>query len=250
MDVVVDWLALAYASFPLLFWVLGSVLVHFSGTIFLWLTKSKGFWRSPYGRWPVQVGRFLYYLGIPYLALGGWPRRPFQGLLSADDMGLVGFGGHWPVTRWLESAGTGLGLGLVALLVLALAWVSANRGGHGPPLRFPLRPGWSLLSDVIYLEAHWAFYRGALAVLMGDVYAGVFLGLGLVYLEWSLDPFWRQGWRLESQAAGRWLHSAMALIVAMLFLFTRNLWICLGVHGLLELCFWQLGRESVTVRSG
>ncbi len=61
---------------------------------------------------------------------------------------------------------------------------------------------------------------------MQDAYAGVFLGLGLAYLEWSLSPFWRWG---GAWAGGRWLRAALALIVALLFLITRNLWICLAI---------------------
>jgi hypothetical protein len=191
----------------------------------------------------VEVGRFLFYLGVPYLALGGWPRPPFQGFLSLEDMGWVGFNARWPVSRWLETVGTGLGLGLGVLLLLLLAWTSANRSTGGFQLRFPSRPWWALLIDVLYLEVHWAFYRGALAVALDDVYAGVFAGLGLVYLEWGLNPFWRQGWRSESLAAVRWLRATLALVMALIFLLTRNLWVCLAVHWTIELAFWQMGRQ-------
>jgi hypothetical protein len=94
-------------------------------------------------------------------------------------------------------------------------------------------------------EVHWAFYRAAWALTLQDVYAGAFLGLGVVYLEWSQSPFWRQGWRATAQAGGRWLRAAMALVVALLFLLTRNLWVCLAVHWMLELALWQLGRADV-----
>lgn len=236
-------LAAISTSAPLPFWVLGSVLAYVLATGVLWLLKSIELRRSLSGRWLEQVGRFLFFLGIPYLALGGWPRRPFHGLLSLEDMGLVGLSQRWPVTRWLEATGTGLALGFFALLILILAWMIAGRGR----LCFPPRPWWALLVDVIYLEVHWSFYRGALAVVLGDPYAGVFLGLGLVYVEWGLNPFWREGWRSKSLAAGRWLRAAMALVVALIFLLTRNFWVCLLVHGLIEPAFWQLGRERAPV---
>ncbi|MGD2206343.1 MAG: hypothetical protein PVH17_06155, partial [Anaerolineae bacterium] len=169
--------------------------------------------------------------------------------LSPEDLGLVGFtppATGWTVTRWLGAIGTALGLGLGALLILTLAWANANRKSDAHRVRFPSQPWWMLPVDVLYLEVHWAFYRGALAVLLDDVYAGVFLGLGLVYIEWGLNPFWRRGWRLPSLAAGQWLHAALALLVALMFLLTRNLWGCLAVHLLLELFFFQLGRERPT----
>lgn len=243
MSSVIETLASVANMSPLLAWVWASVGVYVLTTQALWL--MRGSWRSPHRLWLVQVARLLYYLGIPYLALGGWPRQPYRGLLSLEDMGIVGLGPAWPVTRWLEAVGLGLAWGSVALLFLLLAWRTANRDAGGVWLAFSRRPWWMLLVDVLYLEVHWAFYRSAMAVALGQgsssLYAGVFLGLGLVYLEWSLNPFWRQGWRRDSQAGARWLRSALALIVALLFLFSRNLWVCLGVHLLLELAARQLG---------
>jgi hypothetical protein len=201
------------------------------------------------GRWLWQVCRFLYYLGIPYLVLGGWPLRPFQGLLSLQDMGFVGLDGSWTLTRWLDAMGTGLGLGSVTLVILILA----RRHANNVP-RFPYHPWWAIVIDLAYLEVHWAFYRAALVVLLGDLYLGVFAGLGLVYAEWAVNPFWRQGWRStplrfgdwrqESLAAGQWLRAALALVIAVLFLFTQNLWICLAVHWLLELVFYSHNRQK------
>ncbi len=253
-------------SIPSLFlWILGTVLVYAASTNALWWLGSAKPACPPrlrYRPWMVQLGRFLFYLVIPYLALGGWPQRPYRGLLSLEDMGIVGLSGRWPVTRWLEAVGVGLGWGMLALLVLVLAWVNANQRRDGLPLSFPSRPWWLILVDVFYLEVHWAFLRGGLVVALDKglasarvvahtdpavqaLYAGVFCGLGLIYLEWSLSPFWRQGWQLESQAAVRWLHAAQALVIALLFLITRNLWICLGIHCLLEFSLRQLGRQRV-----
>ena len=235
----------AYAASPLLFWLLGSVLAYGIGANLVWLTRSRG------GRFRtvvdllVQVARFLFYLGIPYLALGGWPRDSFQGLLSLKDMGFVGLSLDWPVTRWLEATALGLGLGFVALLLLVVAWRTTIRGAGGFPLAFSHQPWWSLLIDGLYCSVHWAFYRGAVAVLRNDLYAGVFVGLGLVYLEWSLSPFWRKGWRTPPRAAEQWLRAALALVAALIFLLTRNVWICLVVHLGLEFVFWTLGRTRI-----
>jgi hypothetical protein len=81
-------------------------------------------------------------------------------------------------------------------------------------------------------------------VALGDLYAGTFLGLALAYAEWGLDPFWRQGWREETRAAERWLRAALALVTALLFLNTQNLWVCVPIHWGLELTLWRLGREK------
>jgi hypothetical protein len=236
MTDILDRLLQIYTEAPLAFWVLGTVLAYAAATNALWLANARGLQLPSYSNWLIQAARFLYYLGVPYLALGGWPRPPFSGLLSLGDMGLVGLGGQWPVTRWLESVGTGLGLGLVAFFVLILAW-------SGTHLRFSPRPSWATLVDVLYLEVHWAFYRGAMAVVLGSLYTGVFVGLGIVYMEWLLNPAWRRGWLSGSSAGWPWLRAALALVSALLFLSTRNLWVCLGVHALLELAFWGLGRR-------
>lgn len=246
-------LASAYAATPLLCWVLSSALIYALATNLLSAIQARDFWRSPSSRWVVQAGRFLFYVGIPYLALGGWPRRPYQGLLSLNDLGLVGLGldasaplsTSWPATRWLRSVGTGLGVGSIAALILAVAWANANRQAESRRLRLPRQPWWAVLVNALYLEMHWAFYRSALAVGLDDVYAGTFLGLGLVYLEWVLNPAWRRGWGLEFQGAGQWLRAALALVAALVFLLTRNLWVCLGVHGFAAMLFWQWDHTPV-----
>lgn len=231
---------------PLSFWLLGSVLVCALATNALWLARAfasqsqavllaRTTWAQ--GLW--QIVRFLFYLGIPYLVLGGWPRRPFQGLLSLQDMGFVGLGGSWTVTRWLGAAGTGLGLGSVALMILLLARRHAN---HVPP--FSRHPWWVIVIEVVYLEVHWVFYRAALTFQSNSLYLGVFAGLGLVYVEWAVSPFWRWGWRQESRAAGQWLRAALALASALIFLLTQNLWICLVVHWLVELVFYSHNRQK------
>jgi hypothetical protein len=237
-----DSLSSTYSASPLLFWVLGSALLYALSTNLNWLTRSHDFWHSPYARTAAEIGRFLFFLGIPYLALGGWPRQPYQGLLSPQDLGIVGLGAQWPPTRWLEAIGIGLGLVLVTLLFLVLTWSNVKRTSESTALRLPARPWWLVFLNVVYLEVHWAFYRSSLAVVMEDLYTGMFSGLALVYLEWALDPSWRKSWRQNSHAAIQWLQAVLALISTLAFLLTRNLWVCMGIHGLLTLITSQTGQ--------
>lgn len=241
------------ADAPLLFWVGGSILAYVGMANLLWWIRSTVWLRSLYGRAVFQLGRFLYYVVVPYLVLGGWRPRVLgwqsqQGLLALEDLGLVGLSLQWPATRWLEAAGTGLAVGFLVLLLLWLAWASASRLSPNAPravaLSFARRPWWAVLVSILYLEVHWAFYRGALAVALGDVYAGVFWGLAAACLEWALNPFWRAGWQTAAQAGRAWLNIGLALTSALLFLLTRNLWICLAVHWLLALVFWALARHQ------
>ncbi|MGD8623827.1 MAG: hypothetical protein PVJ34_04770 [Anaerolineae bacterium] len=234
MEQVLGWLVAAYESSPLLFWIAGSIGFYALATNLRWWLRPSPFWRAPYSRWLVEGGRFFYYVGIPYLALGGWPRQPFQGLVSPEDLGLIVPGPRWPPARWLEAAGTGLALGSLVLVVLGLAWAGANRRRAGGGLHFTPRPGWRLLVEGLYLEVHWAFYRGAMGTILGDLYAGIFWGLGLVYVAWGTNPAWRDHWRRPERAAGQWLRAGLLLLSTLIFFLTQNLWVCLGVHWLVS----------------
>jgi hypothetical protein len=245
-----DGLVRAYASSPLLFWVLGSVTACALGTNLLWLLRSTGIQTWPAVRGLQRVVQFLFYLGVPYLALGGWPRDPFQGTLSLEDLGIVGLSARWPPTRWLSAAGTALGVGFVAFLLLVVARANAGKVGTGSWLRFPHRPWWAILVEVIYLQVHWAFYRAALALSLDTWTSAILFGLGLVYLEWSLNPFWRQAWHSEAHAAATWLRASLALLAALVYLLTRNLWACLAVHLLFETAFRRLVPAPAPVRTG
>jgi len=122
--------------------------------------------RWPYGAWFLQPLRLLYYLGLPYLAL-------LRGIVNLRSMGLVDL-------DWLRDLGRGAVLGGGALLFLALVWsyyARSTRQLHpgADPLSSRLailnQPwGWALLLlDVVYLEAHWAFYRSLPIQLLDDL---------------------------------------------------------------------------------
>lgn len=224
---------------PLLLVLAGSVLLYAIATnTWYGLAKVRPV-SSPYLSILRPLSSLLFYLGIPYLAMGGWPRRPLQGLLSPIDLGLVVPGAAWPVVRWLEALSTSFGVGLLTFAILFLAWKS-SRQGLDDPRSLPVRPAWNLLIEGLYLQIHWAFYRGGLAVFLDDVYLGVFWGLALIYVEWSLNQSWRAGWQDPFQAAVCWLRAGLALASALLFLLTRNLWGCLLMHWLVEIAFWRL----------
>ena len=75
-DLLARW-ASAIAASPLVFWIGGSLLVYTIGANALWLLRDS--LQRPLARWLVQVGRFSFYLVLPYLALGGWPRQTVPG---------------------------------------------------------------------------------------------------------------------------------------------------------------------------
>lgn len=181
----------------------------------------------------LQAFKLAYFLGLPYGAL-------MQGAISPHWMGLVHFDLY-------ASLGMGGLLTAGALVLLSLDWWiylrSLNRssddlnlpilrygsGGTGNSAGFA-----SGLMEVLLLEAHWAFYRGACATFFGD-YAGAFLGVALVGAEWLV----RVG---ASGLAGRpaerenFLHRAtLAFTIAVIYVYTRNFWVCLVAHAVLHL---------------
>ncbi|MBN1659869.1 MAG: hypothetical protein JXA93_15800 [Anaerolineae bacterium] len=249
----------AYQAWPLLFWVAGSILVYLLASNAAWWVKRvlvKSDRRLPArGGWLVEVCAFLFFIGIPYLALGGWPLPPFSGLLSMADMGVAGLGGDWHVARWLESAGTGLALSLAGVIVLGAGWGAANRGGS--QLGLPAQGVGYLLARGLAQEIHWSFYRAALAATIlstpalnilgpwavGNVYAGTWAALALVLFEWSLNPAWRATWRDPARAGRAWLGVGLALLSTLVFLLTRNLWICIAVHWLVAATLTAIARR-------
>ncbi len=179
-----------------------------------------------------HVVRLAFFVGVPYLAL-------LQGVTNPRLMGLA-------VDDWARSAAGGLmlGAGATALFLWGWNWYVRSLGSRPPAVERPLlgrvravdEPwGWvGVLAQAIALEVHWAFYRGAPQWLLGDFYWGVFGGLAIVYLEDAATPEWRR--RLATpqvgQVAWRW---GMALAMALVFLYSRNLWLTVGLHFVVEM---------------
>jgi hypothetical protein len=235
------------ARSPLSLWVFGSVVTYALATCFWWLVRGRERWPALRAVGLEDILRCAFALGVPYLALGGWPMPPLRALISLNQLGLVGLLPKRPAAWWFDAWSLGLGLVVSAVVVLVLARVYARRPAGGTGLEFPQRAWWALLLDGLCLQMHWAFYRTAMVVISEDEYVGVFLGLGLVYLEWALNPYWREGWRVQGSSAARWLRAALAMVSALVFLLTRNLWVCLGTHWLVELALWRIWRGRVVV---
>ena len=83
--------------------------------------------------------------------------------------------------------------------------------------------------DVLYLEMHWAFYRGATIHLLGDYY-GVFAGLLLVLAEWWLNPAIREQVSPARRSGDTITTMAIAFSISVIYYVTANLWLCMVVH--------------------
>jgi len=220
--------ATLWVIFSIGFYALGvDIAWHYrrprSGRLGQWVETVK---RWPHRHWLLEAVRFLYYIGIPYAAL-------LRGVVLPRLMGLTHL-------DWVKGIGLGTVLGGGAFLLLALICRWYVRAVAALPLSARERwevslgdgstNGWILLREVIYLQTHWAFYRSAAILFLDNQYAGVFLGFLLVTLEWSINPAWRTDLGLPWRSVNTLLRWSLALVAAIIFFFTRNLWLLVPIH--------------------
>jgi hypothetical protein len=204
--------------------------------------------------WPTSALRFVYYIGLPYVALilGVVPgrylglirpdrlREPASGSTSTflgqvrDYLSVVALG-------WLPDLGTIAGLGAILMLFLGVTWLgyshlrgvvrtesrasrASRRGNKGPGA-----------VSVIYQAVHWSFYRGAVWLLTDDLYLGVIGGIVLVGGEWMLDSRRMQKMRRPHAGEALLIDASVLVATSLIFFFVPNLWLLIPVHWLLGL---------------
>ena len=239
---------------PLL-WVLGSLALAAIVSNAGWLVLGAR-WRAhasaPAGAWGV-LAPLIWLLSALFLFLppiGAWR----AGTLSPYLMGLSRL-------DWLGALVSG-GVTAAAICgIIVFGWLVYR---HKLPARRnredSLQP-WLAPVDAALLQWHWAFYRAGVIgwvmlvsemkgggpgsflthVLEQPLYWGSWLGMVLVALEWLLNPFARRA-LFASQANADYAPAAertvirMALAVATtaLFILTRNFWLPLACHVIVE----------------
>jgi hypothetical protein len=208
--------------------------------------------------WLAAMLRFVYYVGLPYVALilGVVPGR-YLGLVGLDRLQAswtasqqLAAGGTLAailararsdisllVWSWLPDVSTMVGLGTLFLVLLSLTWL-----GFGYFKRSLFCVGSSeLLSQIeeekhvgiAYQLIHWSFYRSAVWLLTDDLYLGMLGGVLLVVIEWMLEPA-RTGSMRRALVEERLLVDASLLVAtSVIFFFAPNLWLLLPVHWML-----------------
>jgi len=224
---------------PIGWWLVASLLLNVIATNLSWRICNRavgggqraaalGKQASSMITLPAIAG-FMYNIGLPYAAL-------LAGVLTPETLGLT-------ETHWLTSTGIATAMTAATGVMLWLYRRDLRRGllenggsalpaAHASPL--PLVTAWR----VAFRQAHWAFYRAAAIVLLGS-YTGVFGGCGLVLGEWTLNPAWRAGWSDERQRWSLTFDLALVFASAILFVYTRNAWLCVTMHTILALIFAQ-----------
>jgi len=128
-------------------------------------------------------------------------------------------------------------LGVIVLLPIGAASRQVARARR--PLGADDRSAGMVIVEAIYSEIHWAFYRAAPLILLGDVYAAVLFGALLVGVEWLVELI-RNGLSPLPEERQRWLRRGVLLALsAALFALTRNVWLAIGLHAVLEL-LWKV----------
>jgi hypothetical protein len=185
---------------------------------------GSGSWRGLY-----EICRLVYYVGVPYAAL-------YLGWVDLRAMGL-GF------LDWAKGLRWAIVLGLATWSLLMFVWVPYLRA----TLKMTMQGGaqdltWSRrVVEVVFMQAHWAFYRAACIVLLRSVlqddlamYWGSSVGLGLVFLEAWADPRVRRRIAQVGEAEPPLWNAGQAVINAVGFVLTRNVWLLAVLHLVLE----------------
>jgi len=220
---------LVFSPENLWLWVATSVLLSAVVNSLAWRYHSlAGNGTRPLLQWSLSFvregGRFLYFVGLPYTALVG-------GLIPSTQVGLANL-------AWLRDLTLSLPLGLGTFLVLLLLracvlWREKNAPGglisREPPHSFGVT-----LRESVYQEIHWAFYRSAPLLTMDDRGQGMALGLGIAALEAWLNPAWRALWRHPNRAPVALRTAWLAVLMAVVFGVTGNLWVTIGLHVAVE----------------
>lgn len=215
----------------LILWVIGSVALGTSVTAYL--HRAGHAWRyralieSDLGAAVAEVASFVFYIGLPFLAL-------ITGAVSLDLLGLgSGIAGQsamvagFSVLSWVRAGATAA---LAVGFVLVVLWI-ALRSAPGDSSATQGQPGALLIMrDAAYAEAHWAFYRAPFILLLDEAVWGAAVGSTLVAGEWLLHS------RLRRQLQRRMRHESLdrvhTLILAccmitsgLLYVLTRNIWV-------------------------
>jgi hypothetical protein len=215
-------------------WTLGSMVIAVLMTLIFSPARADHFRSTLAGRIAEQVARLLYFVGLPYAAL-------LTQSITTVDLGLAGTNGSilgWSTVDWLHGFSTWLTLGLLLLISIGIA--ARQMARTGAPLGVDVRSSAAIVIDGVYTEIHWAFYRAAPFILLGDVYWATLIGVILISVEW-LVVIARNGLGREPEEVQSWIGQLLLLSMsATLFILTRNVWLTIALHLVVEVALKAL----------
>lgn len=223
-------------------WLGGSFLLAVTTTQIAWWLEHKQNrpgWVSSMSNWThladfTHLLRFLYFVCFPFVALIWGRDAVIGGLLGLQPIRfLTLFSGdptndaaaNW--VDWVRDLGWAALLATAAWIVLMLGWrVASKAAGRGPSQSHSV---WALLREALFHEVHWSYFRNAPIAVLGT-YWGSWAGLGLIALEAALNPYWRNSLLSPDRAAAAIGRAGLAVVSAVLFLQTQNLFVAILAH--------------------
>lgn len=185
-----------------------------------WGRLVRGWQKHWLGRGIGELARWLYYLALPWATL----------MLGYSTMRALGVWGM----DWLTPAPMFGILALGALSVMVWVWRPYAQLIHPHATD---ASGWNWarhIIEILYREAHWAFYRAGPILWLDDFYWGSFFGLALTLIEGWSNPATRANIEDVTRADAPLWSSGLAIISTLVFIFTQNVWYCLSLHLLLD----------------
>jgi hypothetical protein len=167
-----------------------------------------------------ELLRWVYYLGLPWTVL-------MVGYTTARAIGIwnLDWGGHL-----VEFAALAIG----SIIVFIWIWRPYTQLEHPHAID---ESGWNWarhLIEILYQEAHWAFYRCGPILWLDSVYFGSFFGLILVLMEGWSNANVRANTSDVTRADAPLWSGSLAIVSALVFIITQNTWYCLIIHLLLD----------------
>lgn len=239
--IVIQWLGSAIYPQSPLFWLLLSLIATLSLAVAQWR------YRSPWVTW-LWIGQWIL---IPYLGL-------IAGGLSPRLMGLAFI--DWPATFGLGSGLLFVMLILLAAVRFAIAFSDASSPANHSSVRLDPATAppdtetgvsvWRMVVWVVLLSGveqfHWVFLRGATWEILLTAppqldlaaYRAIWIAAIFVILETALfrPPF------------DQWLIQIAALVTtSILFLYTRNFWLCWILHSATALILTANNRTQLAL---
>ena len=222
-------------------WTLASMVTAVLTTLFFSPPRAAHFRLTLAGRIAEQIGRWVYFVGVPYAAL-------LTRSLATVDLGLTGTGGSilgWSTADWLRGLDLWLTLGLLVLVTIGSAARQMARARR--PLGVDVRPSGLIVIEAAYTEVHWAFYRAAPLIVLGDVYWATLIGLALAGVE-IVVAIARNGLGTQPEEVQSWIGQTLLLAMsATLFILTRNVWLTIGLHIVVEIALKEMARRVAAV---
>jgi hypothetical protein len=175
-----------------------------------------------------EVAPFVYFIGLPFMAV-------ITGGLSLD---LLGLGTDWFTSGHIAGFEPGewmLGLGATVstvAFVLVVLW-AANRTARNASTAPAMHSLLSTLRDATYAEVHWAFYRAPFVLLFDDAFWGVVAGCALIVIEVIVHAQLSPSRALRGNR-DRLLLACCLLTSSLLYLATRNLWLMIAAHVVIQ----------------